>query len=507
MRRFLALGLAIAMLGCGTRAEHAVHEEEGHGDHAEAGVELTSEQVRIAGIETAPATVRSIREELTVPGTIQLVTDAVAMVTPPVAGRIVRLMATIGDTVEKGQSLAIVQSAELAQGTGAIAEAETAAIAADAAVRQAASQLNLAQTRLRNVEQTLARQRRLAQAGVFSQPSLQAAQNELSEAQTEHASARSERATRQNVLDRAERLFAQGLVAGAEVDQARSDLQQTQIRLERAEQRRSLAERTLQREERVGSAGLANAREIQTAEAEVRTARLEVERERIALRTAEAARAGAHRTVQNARASAAALRGGGPGGGSEVTLTAPISGVVTERKASLGQAVERSSDLFDIQNLDRVYITANVPEREMAKVRTGATVRITTDAVPGQTLEGVVRIVGSRLDPKTRSLPVQVLVPNATGRLRPEGFAKVALGTGAVRRTLGVPESAVVGGENAVFVAEGDHYEWREVTLGRRAGGFVEILSGLDEGERVVVKGAFTLKSQRQKGELKGHAH
>lgn len=503
MRRFLALGLLL-LAGCAPQEMPAAAEKP-HEEHAEEGVELTPEQVRIAEIETAPVALRSIQEELTVPGTVQPMTDAVAMVTPPVAGRVVRLMATVGDTVRKGQPLAVIHSAELAQGTGAIADAETAALAAEATVRQAASQVSLAQSRLRNAEQTLARQRQLAGEGVFSQPSLQAAQNELSEAQTEHASARSDVAARRNVLDRAERLFTQGLVAGAEVDQARTDLQQAQIRQERAEQRRVLAERTLQREERVGHAGLANAREIQSAEAEVRTARLEVERERIALRAAEASRTGARRAVQSARTNAIALRGGGPGGGSEVTLTAPISGVVTERNASLGQAVERSSDLFDIQNLERVFVTANVPEREIARVRVGANVRVTTDAVPGQAFAGEVRVIGSRLDSKTRSLPVQVLVQNPNGRLRPEGFAKVALGTGISRRVLSVPRSAIPGEENAVFVAEGDHYERREVALGKSAGGFVEVLSGLKEGEPVVVKGVFTLMSQRQKGELKGH--
>lgn len=506
MKRFLALGLLL-LAGCAPQAELPAVAEKPHEEHEEEGVELTPEQVRIAGIETVPATLRTLQEELTVPGTVQPMTNAMAVVTPPVAGRIVRLMATVGDPVRKGQPLAVVQSAELAQGTGAIAEAETAALAAEAAVRQAGSQLNLAHTRLRNAEQTLARQRRLAQEGVFSQPSLHAAQNELSEAQTEHASARSEVAARRNVLDRAERLFAQGLVAGAEVDQARTDLQQAHIRQERAEQRRSLAERTLQREERVGRAGLVNAREIQAAEADVRTARLEVERERIALRASEAARLGARRAVQNARTNVAALRGGGPGGGSETALTAPISGVVTERNASLGQAVERSTDLFDIQNLQRVFVTANVPEREIARIRAGANVRVTTDAAPGQVFSGEVKLIGTRLDPKTRSLPVQVLVENPSGRLRPEGFARVALGTGAARRVMSVPHSAVVGDGNAVFVAEGDHYEWREVTLGKEAGGFVEVLSGLKEGDSVVVKGAFTLASQRQKDELKGHEH
>lgn len=492
--------------------EEAGHSEESHTDegHSEEElVELTPEQAKIAGIQIANAERRFMQSEMTVPGVVSPTNDAVAVVTPPVAGRIVRLMASVGDSVRQGQPLAIVQSSELAQGTSAVSDAETRLLAAEASVRQATAQIDLARGRVRSAEQTLTRQRSLAREGVFSQPSLVAAQNDLSEAQTELAASRSDVAARQNVLSRAERLFAQGLVAGAEVDQARVDHQQAKIRQERAEQRLRLAERTLEREGRVNQSGLLNAREIQAAEAEVRAARLEVERERIGLSAAQSGVIGARRAVQNARASAAALRGGGPGGGSTVTLTAPISGVVTGRAATMGQAVERSSDLFDIQNLDSVFVTASVPERSIDKVKVGVGVRVTTDAALGRSFTGTVRLIGTQLDAKTRSLPVQVLVRNPGGLLRPESFARVALGTEGGSTVLSVPRSAVVGKENdpMVFVQEDGKYELREVKLGRAAGDYVEVLSGVTAGEPVVVKGAFTLMSQQQKGELKGHEH
>lgn len=503
--------LAVAV-GCGDaespKGAGAVVVEDEHGRAEQGLVELTPEQVRIAGIQVETATKRFMQSEFTVPGVVQTATNATAIVTPPVSGRVIRLMASVGDSVRKGQALAIVQSSELAQGNGAIADAETRALAAEAAVREAAAQVDLARARSRSADQTLERQRKLAGEGVFSQPSLQAAQNEVSESQTELASAKSDVAARQNVLSRAERLFAQGLVAGAEVDQGRVDLQQAKIRQERAEQRLALAERTFERESRVNRSGLLNAREVQSAEAESRAARLEIERQRILLRSAESARVGARRAVQNARANASALRGG-PGGGSTVTLTAPIAGIVTERTASIGQAVERSSDLFDIQNLDRVFVTANVPERDIPKVRVGAKVQVTTDSAPGRTFPGIVRLIGTRFDPKTRALPIHVLVQNPGLLLRPEGFARVTLGTGVGDTALAVPKASIVGDQEApaLFVLEGGKYERREVELGRSSGDLVEILSGVEEGESVVVKGAFTLMSQLQKGELKGHEH
>lgn len=505
-------GDAGAAHGGGEAKETASREEgEVHAEGEEGGAEggpvvLTPEQERVAGIALVTASSRLMQAELTVPGVIAPANNAAATVTPPVAGRIIRLTAAVGDQVRQGQPLAVVQSSELAQGAGAVAEAQTRVLEAEATVRQAYAEVDLARARSRTAAQTLARQRQLAQAGVFSQPGLQTAQNELSEAQTEVASAKSDVAARQNVLDRAERLFAQGLVAGAEVDQARVDLQQARIRQDRAQERLDIARQAFERENRVSRAGLLNAREIQAAEAEARAARLEVDRERIKLSAAQAALEGARRGVQNARSSATALRGGSPGAGSTVTLTAPIAGVVTERRATIGQAVERSSYLFDIENLRNVFVTANVPERDVAKVRTGISARITTDAYPGRAFSGVVRIVGARLDPKTRTMPVQILVENPSGALRPDMFARVSIGIGGGTRALAIPRSALVGPEEkpAAFVREGEGYERRELRLGRTSGELVEVLSGIEPGEKVVAKGGFVLMSQQQKGELKG---
>jgi cobalt-zinc-cadmium efflux system membrane fusion protein len=503
MKRF-AFGLAALFLaGCGQQAPVEVAKEEPVVATDE--LKLSAEAAKAGGIETGTVSQQMIQAVLEVPGSVSIPGNARATVTPPVAGKIVRLFASVGDSIRAGQALAEIQSGDLAQATSFIASAETAALQAEAAVRQQASAVDLARGSLRTAQAGLTRQRQFAAAGAFSQPTLTAARNEVSETETESAAARSQLVGAQSRLERSERLSKEGLVSKADLDQARLDVQQAQIRVDRASQRLALAQQTLQRETKVGSQGLLNAREIQTAEAEVRAAKLEADQALISLQGAKSAQVGAQRAIASARTNASALRGGSGGGGSTVTLTAPISGIVTERQATLGQAVERASDLFDIEDGRVVWVTANVPESAISSVRPGVVVSVATDAYPGRSFTGVVQVIGTRLDPKTRTLPVQCRVPNPARLLRADLFARVRIATGKRVRATAVPPSALVGepDDQAVFVSAGGKFERRKVKVGRTDGKFVEILEGLKVGEKVAITGVFTLQSELRKGELK----
>lgn len=499
---------ATAIWGCGPKAptEAAPEEHAAEKAPAEEGVKLRADALKTAGVKTEAVRTQEFQAGLDVPGAVSIPSNARAMVTPPVAGKVVRLMVDVGDRVVRGAPLAEIQSGELAQASSSIASAETQALEAEATVRQQQAALELARGRLRTALSNLARQRRFVQAGAFSQPTLTAARNELNEAQTEQASAQSELAGAKSRLDRAERLSKDGLVSGADLDQARLDVRQGEIRLERAGQRQRLAQQTFDRESRIGQQGLLNAREIQTAEAETRSAKLEADQAQVALQGARGALLGARRAVLNAKEASSALRGGGAGGGSSITLTAPISGVVVEREATLGQAVERSSDLFDIENATTVWVTANVPQTSVSKLRAGVPVRVTTSAYPGRTFSGVVQLIGTRLDAKSRTLPVQCRVENAQGLLRAGLFTQVHIATDGKTSALSVPSSALVGEEEAraVFVEDGGKFERRKVRVGRKDGGFVEILEGLKVGERIATQGVFVLESESKKDELKG---
>jgi RND family efflux transporter MFP subunit len=181
--------------------------------------------------------------------------------------------------------------------------------------------------------------------------------------------------------------------------------------------------------------------------------------------------------------------------------------VVTHREATVGQAVERTTEICEIENLRSVLVTASVPEKEIGKAVKGARAQLTVKAFPNRIFTGVVQVVGSRLDPKSRTMPVHVLVDNADGSLRTDMFATVSLGVGASNMALAVKRSALVddGDNKVVFVDKGGgKFEEIPVEVGRTRGDSVEIVSGIEPGANVVVKGAFVLKSEKNKSELKG---
>jgi RND family efflux transporter MFP subunit len=504
--------LAALVAGC-TAGPVKVHEEghageEGHG-HAEERVELSKDAQTIAGIETTPVRLEDVQQSISVPGTVASTDRGRAVVTPPVAGRIVSIRIRLGDTVRQGQELATMESSELSQSWSLIAEAERVKDAALSDLAQARSEVGLAKAREAAAKTNLARQRELAKAGAFSQAPLQLAQTEWNDAQSDLLSVQTERASHAEQLRRLEALFQEGLVSRSELEAARLELQQDQIRLERAKARVETARAAYDREKNIASRGLLNAKELQAAEAEARASGLEVERAQIRVRAAESALASSRRAVANAEAVYRSSSGAGRATVGRVALVAPISGTVTHLGVTRGQAVERTQVLLEVEDLRSVWVLANVPEKEADKVRQGATAQVAVAALPGREFTGVVQAVGARVDPKTRAVPARCLIASAAGMLKPDMFASVRIGVGRVRKALVVPQSAVMtqGAESFVFVKEGDAYEKRQVTLGERDGSRIAVESGLQRGELVASKGAFVLSSQQQKDGLKGHRH
>lgn len=504
--------LFFVAIGCG-KAEVAQkepqHNEPKHQEAPHDGVELSAEAARSAGVATETVKLTAFQTYITAPGVVESITDRRAMVTPPAAGRILSLLVNVGDDVRKGQSLATLESVDLAERSTAITEAERSLGAAKADAARAASESTLAQSRAASAQTALQRQRQLARTGAFSQPNLQAAERDLNDAQAALESAQKEAVVHRAQLERAERLFKQELVSRIEVENARLDVEKDRIAQERAERAIAIARTAFQREREIAQGGLSNAREVQAAEADLRASKIEAERAKIAVRSAQAAVTGAQLSVANAHSAYAALKGSGNSAQQgRMTLSAPIEGRVAHRAATVGQAVERTTELLEIDDLRVVFVTAQVPERQITALKQGAKVSVTTDAYPGRRFEGSIETIGGRLDPKTRTLPVQCRISNGDTALRPEMFAQVALGQGPKTQALTVAESSVFE-ENAqsfVFILGKDgRYAETSVKVGRSTEGRVEILSGLAPGAQVVVEGVFTLRSQAQKAELKGH--
>jgi cobalt-zinc-cadmium efflux system membrane fusion protein len=180
------------------------------------------------------------------------------------------------------------------------------------------------------------------------------------------------------------------------------------------------------------------------------------------------------------------------------SLTSPISGIVIERNGTIGATVGSDANVFKIIDITRVWIDANVFEKDLERVRRGQEVKVSVPAFPGVSFSGRVILVSSVVDPDTRSVKVRTEVPNPDGRLKPDMFASVQIITDLHRTAISIPEAAVLddGGKTVVFVSEGSGYVKRGVNVGIRGNGRVEIIEGLQAGDKVVVKGNYLLLQQ-----------
>jgi cobalt-zinc-cadmium efflux system membrane fusion protein len=180
------------------------------------------------------------------------------------------------------------------------------------------------------------------------------------------------------------------------------------------------------------------------------------------------------------------------------SLTSPISGIVIERNGTIGATVGSDANVFKIIDASRVWIDANVFEKDLERVRRGQEVKVSVPAFPGATFSGRVILVSSVVDPETRSVKVRTEVANPDGRLKPDMFANVQIITDLHRTAISIPQSAVLddGGKSVVFVSEGSSYVKRGVNLGIQGNGRVEIIEGLQAGDKVVVKGNYLLLQQ-----------
>lgn len=214
-----------------------------------------------------------------------------------------------------------------------------------------------------------------------------------------------------------------------------------------------------------------------------------------------AAEAAAFEAEARAVSASLSAMGAGSGGGASIALRAPIAGVVIARDAVVGQPVSGDTVLATIADLSEVWFLGRVFEKDLGRLREGAAAEVQLNAYPGDRFEGALEYLGKQIDPVARTLTARVRLGNRGDKLRLGlfGAARIALGEAEKRpAALVVPHSAVleVAGKSVVFVRHpDDDFELHEVVVGQAALGKIEVLSGLREGENVVVEGGFTLKS------------
>jgi Cu(I)/Ag(I) efflux system membrane fusion protein len=182
-----------------------------------------------------------------------------------------------------------------------------------------------------------------------------------------------------------------------------------------------------------------------------------------------------------------------------VRVFAQQDGVIAHLGAREGIFVTPATEVMSVAQLDRVWVLAEVFERQAAWVRPGQTATVELDYLPGQVLEGTVDYVYPELDPQTRTLKVRLRFDNQSKTLRPNMFARVVIDGEAVENVVHVPREALIrgGAVNRVVVALGNgRYRSTAVELGIESGDRVVIRKGIAAGDQVVTSAQFLIDSE-----------
>ena len=188
-----------------------------------------------------------------------------------------------------------------------------------------------------------------------------------------------------------------------------------------------------------------------------------------------------------------------------IEVRSPVSGTIIERMVSPGAVVAPSDSLYVISDLRSLWVIAQVPEQHLSSLRNGLAVEVSVRAYPGKTFPARITYIGDALDPETRTVEVRCELNNPGRRLKREMFATLTISAGGGREVVVAPLAALqnVDGQEILFVPEGESsFRARRVQVGRHSDSVVEIVSGLQADEKVVVNGAFQLKSELLKARM-----
>ena len=189
------------------------------------------------------------------------------------------------------------------------------------------------------------------------------------------------------------------------------------------------------------------------------------------------------------------------------TIRAPFAGRLGIRLVNLGQTLNEGDEIVSLQSLDPIFANFSLPQQQLSQIQLGLRVQVTTDALPGQIIEGEVTAINPQVNSSTRNIKIQATVANSQEHLRPGMFVKVAVVLPVEEKVLAIPATAILYAPygDSVFVVEekksekddqaGKIVRQQFVRLGDHRGDFVSVVSGLKEGETVVSTGAFKLRN------------
>ena len=447
MKRIYSTFLSLVLLANPVAVfAHAGHGDEFKHDAAQPteGIQVDATTAQKIGIKIEPVVKKSLAIAIKATGQIEPLPNGKVKVTTPIRGTLISLLVQAGDIVEVGQVLAVLSSPEL---TDLRVNALEKQVDSVASVQEAIANLELAQ-------QNYANQQQIVEA-------------ELRQAETELT-------IDQERYDRDRELLAQGAIAQRQLQESESKLAAARSSLSRASSRLPLLEAAAQ---------------VKKTEAI-----LEAAQSRVALSGT------AYESRLRQLDSAADPDG-------NVTISAPIAGTIADREATIGESVEAAGkSIMTIVDERKVLATANIYEKDINQVRIGQQVNLkVAGSPPNITFKGRVTTIGTVVG-EGRVIPVKAEISNFNGQLKSGMFAEMQVLTDkALAPVLAIPSMAVVEvqGKQVVYVQNGDSFQSTEVRLGNTSGEFVEVKSGLFEGDQIVTQGAPLLFAQSLRGDPK----
>ena len=484
-------------------------------------------------VEVAVAKTDEIRSELNLSGTIM--PNAKVSIFSKMAGQIVKMPVEVGQQVNKGDLLAVIEHEELllnkrqAQAAYRSAEAaynqvqKLARIQIEGQVAQAQASVSAAETSLQQVKdlsETRAKsQIQQAESGLASlQANLEkikrgARAEDRQQAQAAVDQAKASLSNAKSNFERLQQLFEDGAISLQSFESSQTQLDISKAQYQMALEQQKLIEKGAQVEDiqsmeaqvEQAKAALSLAQvssQTKSWEKDIALSKAQVEAAKAGLRTAQSSLEAKSWEVEIIAAETQMIR-------AQTTLNlvnkqlsdssieATITGVISARNFDLGSMAVPNVALFEIVQMEQLKVIINVIESDLAKISLGREVTINVDVSNTDIFGEIIRI-SPTLDLVSRSASVEIKVDNTIGQLKPGMFAKVNIPVEVRENVVLIPRSALIGSQkeqSSVFVVdENNTGQRRQVKLGLSQGDIVEV-DGIDDGDRVIVAGQFSLKS------------
>jgi cobalt-zinc-cadmium efflux system membrane fusion protein len=493
--------------GAGHQSEHHDPAES----HSEEHVELSAESLRLAGIRIETVQTRALNRTLSIVGQVEATPQGAVHLNSRVTGRVLELRVGIGDTVQRGQIVAVLDSEEIHRAEVAYAQASRQVIFAKAELQRRKQMAALGAYSHPPLEEARTREAEMEATLRQAETELHSAQERLSEVEAQRQAERAGLARAEQKVQRANALMQEQLMArqeyeailwereiahasvaqvDARVQNAQAVLQGAETQLVTSRRQYEIAIAARKRAERVYQGRLDTRREVAEADMLYRQALLGKE----------------------AALDELNLLGGQPNGGHKLVLRAPISGRITARPVSIGETVTPDKPLYDILNSMTLWVSFDLYQEDLPLVQKGQTVLFTSPSAPGRKFTCTVVSISDTLDPNLRTVKARCVITNTGGLLKPGVFVEGTLKIGKRTPRVAVPQEAIqtMRDKWVVFLLteEAGVFRIQTVEVGEEMDKFVTVRTGLKAGDRIVVKNAHVLLAYALRGEMSdGHDH